>query len=86
MTRSVRMSPGGLVYTVFLGALSALPPLSIDMGLPGIPSIEAELPGAAGQGALTLSLFLAGFALSPDRKSTRLNSSHSGESRMPSSA
>ena len=25
-------------------------------------------------------------ALGPDRKSTRLNSSHSGESRMPSSA
>ena len=26
------------------------------------------------------------FARVPDRKSTRLNSSHSGESRMPSSA
>ena len=65
MTRGIRMNPGGLAYTIFLGALSALPPLSIDMGLPGIPSIEADLPGAAGQGALTLSLFLAGFALSP---------------------
>ena len=28
----------------------------------------------------------AGCALTKDRKSTRLNSSHSGESRMPSSA
>ena len=27
-----------------------------------------------------------GFTVSADRKSTRLNSSHSGESRMPSSA
>ena len=33
----------------------------------------------------TLSLTGLGLCL-PDRKSTRLNSSHSGESRMPSSA
>ena len=30
--------------------------------------------------------YLCGLQLSLDRKSTRLNSSHSGESRMPSSA
>ncbi|MCC2976848.1 Bcr/CflA family efflux MFS transporter [Sphingomonas sp. PL-96] len=59
------MNTRGLSFTVFLGALSALPPLSIDMGLPGVPAIEAGMPGAAGRGALTLSLFLAGFALSP---------------------
>ena len=35
-----------------------------------------------------LALLLGGFAgfAEEDRKSTRLNSSHSGESRMPSSA
>lgn len=55
----------GLIFTAFLGALSALPPLSIDMGLPGIPTIESTFSGAAGRGALTLSLFLAGFAISP---------------------
>lgn len=53
------------IFTIFLGALSAIPPLSIDMGLPGIPAIESAFPDASGRGALTLSLFLAGFALSP---------------------
>ena len=52
-------------FTAFLGALTALPPLSIDMGLPGLPAIEATFADAAGQGPLTLSLFLAGFAISP---------------------
>jgi len=59
------MPADGLAFTVFLGALSALPPLSIDMGLPGIPAIEACVSGAASHGALTLSLFLAGFSVSP---------------------
>lgn len=54
-----------ILYTIFLGALSAVPPLAIDMGLPGIPAIESTFADAAGRGPLTLSLFLAGFALSP---------------------
>lgn len=52
-------------FTAFLGALTALPPLSIDMGLPGLPAIEATFADAAGRGPLTLSLFLTGFAISP---------------------
>jgi DHA1 family bicyclomycin/chloramphenicol resistance-like MFS transporter len=52
-------------FTVFLGALTALPPLSIDMGLPGLPAIESTFADATGRGPLTLSLFLAGFAISP---------------------
>ena len=55
----------GLGFIVYLGALSALPPLSIDMGLAGIPAIESTFANAAGRGPLTLSLFLVGFALSP---------------------
>lgn len=55
----------GFVLTAFLGALSALPPISIDTGLPGLPAIEAEFSSGAGRGALTLSLFLLGFAISP---------------------
>lgn len=51
--------------TVFLASLSALSSLSIDMGLPAFPALEAALPGAEGKGALTLSLFMAGFAVSP---------------------
>ncbi|MES2032129.1 MAG: multidrug effflux MFS transporter [Pseudomonadota bacterium] len=52
-------------FTAFLGTLTALPPLSIDMGLPGLPAIEASFADATGRGPLTLSLFLAGFAISP---------------------
>lgn len=52
-------------FTAFLGTLTALPPLSIDMGLPGFPAIEASFVDAAGRSPLTLSLFLAGFAISP---------------------
>eukprot|EP01035_Chromulina_nebulosa_P000623 gene623-865_t len=52
-------------FTAFLGTLTALPPLSIDMGLPGLPAIEATFADAAGRGPLTLSLFMAGFAISP---------------------
>ena len=36
--------------------------------------------------AVNLLFVLAGYVKQGDRKSTRLNSSHSGESRMPSSA
>jgi DHA1 family bicyclomycin/chloramphenicol resistance-like MFS transporter len=52
-------------FTAFLGTLTALPPLSIDMRLPGLPAIEASFADAAGRGPLTLILFLAGFAISP---------------------
>lgn len=52
-------------FTAFLGTLTALPPLSIDMGLPGFPSIEATFADAAGRSPLTLSFFLIGFAVSP---------------------
>ena len=54
-----------VALTAFLAGLSALGSISIDMGLPGLPALEAALPGAAGQGALTLSVFMAGFAVSP---------------------
>lgn len=59
------VSPDSFLFTVMLGALAALPPLSIDMGLPAIPAIEASFLGANGQGPLTLSLFLLGFSVSP---------------------
>lgn len=61
----MRLNPHSFAFTLLLGALSALPSLSIDMGLPGIPALEADFADAAGRGALTLSLFLAGFALAP---------------------
>ena len=51
----------------------------------GIPAGEAAL--ARGKSAITAKNYTAAYQeFKTDRKSTRLNSSHSGESRMPSSA
>lgn len=52
-------------FTVYLGILSAIAPLSIDMGLPGVPAIEATFASGAGHGAMTLSLFVLGFGTAP---------------------
>ena len=52
-------------FTVYLGGLGILPPLSIDMGLPALSYIAVTLHTTAGASALTLSLFLAGFAVAP---------------------
>ncbi len=48
---------------VLLGALSAMVALSIDMGLPALPTLAAALHAPQRDATLTLSLFLAGFAL-----------------------
>ena len=58
---------------------------------PGASHLAADargrLPLAGGLVLVTLvGLLLTGGGVPLDRKSTRLNSSHSGESRMPSSA
>ena len=47
----------------FLGMLSALGALSIDMYLAGLPSMEAELGASSSQTQLTLGVFLVGFGL-----------------------
>ncbi len=54
-----------LGFTLFLGGLGALPPLSIDMGLPALTTIGKALHCSDSAAALTLSLFLAGFAIAP---------------------
>ena len=51
--------------TVFLASIGALTSLSIDMSLPSVPAMEHEFGVADGRGALTMSLFLAGYALTP---------------------
>jgi len=52
-------------FTLFLAGIAALTSLSIDMSLPTTPAIEHEFHLAAGQGSLIMSLFLAGYALTP---------------------
>jgi DHA1 family bicyclomycin/chloramphenicol resistance-like MFS transporter len=58
-----RIPPASFGFTVLLGALSALTPLSIDMGLPAIPALAAALGTTAAHAGLTLSLYVAGYAV-----------------------
>lgn len=52
-------------FTVFLASIGALTSLSIDMSLPAVPTIEHDFGVVTGRGGLTMSLFLAGYALTP---------------------
>ena len=52
-------------YIVMLGLMSALPPFGIDVGLPAIPNMQAELNVTLAQATQTLTLFLVGFAFGP---------------------
>ena len=60
-----RLEPQSALFAIFLGALAALPPISIDMALPALVDIGGSLHASASQAGLTLSLFMAGFALGP---------------------
>ena len=63
-TRPGRIPKDSLAFTFLIGALAALPPLSIDLGLPALTLLQDSLGASATQATLTLSLFLAGFAVS----------------------
>jgi len=54
-------TPWGLV--VLLGSLTAMGPLAIDMYLPSVPSIGADLKASASATQSTVSAFLAGMAV-----------------------
>ncbi len=56
--------PDRMGFTLLLGCLAGLPALSIDMGLPGLPQVQAEFGIDAPSVALTLSYFMVGFGLS----------------------
>lgn len=53
--------PTGML--ILLGALTALSPLSIDMYLPALPTIEQQLLAPAGTISLTLAAYFVGMAL-----------------------
>ncbi|MFI5766300.1 Bcr/CflA family multidrug efflux MFS transporter [Streptomyces sp. NPDC051563] len=53
----------GLLVTFILGGLSALPPLSMDMYLPALPTVTTALDSPAATVQLTLTACLAGMAL-----------------------
>ncbi|MEU2429993.1 Bcr/CflA family efflux MFS transporter [Streptomyces sp. NPDC007861] len=53
----------GLLVTLVLGGLTALPPLSMDMYLPALPQVTGALHAPAATVQLTLTACLAGMAL-----------------------
>ncbi|WP_058044665.1 multidrug effflux MFS transporter [Streptomyces roseifaciens] len=53
----------GLIVTLVLGGLSALPPLSMDMYLPALPEVTGALHSPAATVQLTLTACLLGMAL-----------------------
>ncbi|MFB7866537.1 Bcr/CflA family multidrug efflux MFS transporter [Streptomyces sp. NPDC056069] len=53
----------GLLVTLVLGGLTALPPLSMDMYLPALPEVTEALRSPAATVQLTLTACLAGMAL-----------------------
>lgn len=56
---------GKFILSLYLGALVAIPPLSIDMALSALPLIHTELHASTTQTGMTLSLFLLGFSAAP---------------------
>ena len=75
--------------SIFGDNLRIIPRHAIDEILaPAFGDRDAAAPSASTQAAVTTTMSpISGRTSQPsDRKSTRLNSSHSGESRMPSSA
>lgn len=60
----MHFKPNSLGFTIILGVLAAMLPLSIDMGLPALPAISSSLNASPAAVGLTLSLFMAGYATS----------------------
>jgi len=60
-----RANVHGLGFTLFLAAVTALPPLSIDMALPSLQLIQADLHAPQTKAAATIAIFIAGFSTAP---------------------
>ncbi|WP_173869452.1 multidrug effflux MFS transporter [Streptomyces albus subsp. chlorinus] len=58
-----RRRRAGLLFTLILGGLTALPPLSIDMYLPALPEVGEALHVPAATAQLTLTACLIGLAV-----------------------
>src|SRR5215207_7966293 len=63
--RMNRLRPHSPAFTILLGALVTLAAFATDMGLPVLDATAASLGVAPATAALTLSVFMAGFALGP---------------------
>jgi DHA1 family bicyclomycin/chloramphenicol resistance-like MFS transporter len=61
----MRIRPDSVAFIFLLAVLSALPALATDMSLPALTQIGASLQVSPSRAALTLSVFLVGFAIAP---------------------
>lgn len=59
----MRIAPNSLAFIILLGVLAALPALSIDICAPTLPVITKALGTSTTVAGLTVSLFMAGFAI-----------------------
>jgi DHA1 family bicyclomycin/chloramphenicol resistance-like MFS transporter len=60
-----RLDIHGLGFTLFLGLLTALPPLAIDTALPSLALIQADLHAPQTEAAAVIAIFIAGFSSAP---------------------
>jgi DHA1 family bicyclomycin/chloramphenicol resistance-like MFS transporter len=60
-----RLSPHSVPFTLMLGSLVTLASFATDMGLPVLAATASSLGVSSGQAALTLSVFVSGFAFGP---------------------
>ena len=60
-----RLNVHGIGFTLFLALLTVLPPLAIDMALPSLPLIQADLHAAQTEAAAAIAIFIAGFSTAP---------------------
>lgn len=60
-----KIDPRSFWFTFMLAAMSTLPPFSIDTGLPAFLQTAEALHTTPARMALTLSFFMAGFAVAP---------------------
>src|SRR5579863_476363 len=58
-----KIEPNSAALTVLLGALTALGPMSMDIYLVSVPTMTEAFHTSVAQVQLTLSLYMAGFAL-----------------------
>jgi len=60
-----RIRPESAGFVVLLGACTAMPPLSVDMGQPAVTPIAHALQSSPSAVAYALSLYMVGFATAP---------------------
>jgi DHA1 family bicyclomycin/chloramphenicol resistance-like MFS transporter len=60
-----RFNIHGVGFTLFLALLTALPPFSIDMALPSLALIQADIHAPQTKAAAVIAIFIAGFSSAP---------------------